>query len=143
MSVETDFFDYTFCFQTLSWLEEPQKALLELIRITKPGGYIYLSSLFNLEHDVDLYTRVIDYTRESGQNNLYMNYNTYSYHSITKWITSLVKSFSIHKFTMEIDLPSSTHRGIGTYTKKLACSNERLQISAGMLMNWGILVINK
>lgn len=103
--VETGFFDYTFCWQTLSWLDEPQKALLELIRITKPAGKIYISSLFNLDHDVDLYTKVIDYTRESGKENLYMNYNTYSLYTINNWIKNLVQEFTIHKFSITIDLP--------------------------------------
>src|SRR5687768_8176198 len=39
-----DSFDFVFCWQTLSWLDEPEKALNELIRITKPGGCLYLSS---------------------------------------------------------------------------------------------------
>jgi ubiquinone/menaquinone biosynthesis C-methylase UbiE len=105
INVEDNSFDYVFCWQTLLCLDNAQAALSELIRITKPGGKIYVSSLFNLDHDVDLYTKEINHTRESGQNNLSANYNTYSYHTIKQWITDLVQSFTIHKFKMEIDLP--------------------------------------
>jgi ubiquinone/menaquinone biosynthesis C-methylase UbiE len=152
LSIDDNSFDYVFCWQTLSWLDNAQKVLSELIRITKPGGKIYASSLFNLDHDVDLYTKVIDHTRESGQNNLAMNYNTYSCYTIKQWIDNFVQLWIIHKFRMEIDIPSlSTYipppppptRGIGTYTKKIKGSTERMQISAGMLMNWGILEIHK
>ena len=50
---EKSSFDFVFCWQTLSWLENPEEALNSLLSITKPGGKLYLSSLFNLEHDVE------------------------------------------------------------------------------------------
>ena len=141
MQTETSFFDYVFCWQTLSFLEEPQKALMELIRITKANGKIYLSSLFNLDHNVDLYTKVYDHTRESSKNGFAMTYNTFSAYTIEKWIKNKVEKFTIHKFIIDIDI-FPPPLGIGTYTKKLENVNERLQISGGMLMNWGILEIS-
>ena len=131
-------FDFTFCWQTLSWLDHPRDALLELIKITKKGGKIYLSSLFNLNHDVDIYSKVYDYTRPSGLNGTYMNYNTYSIYTIEKWLKNKVKKFKIHKFNTSVDFEYNG-KGIGTFTKQ--CEAEKLQISAGMLMNWGILEI--
>jgi ubiquinone/menaquinone biosynthesis C-methylase UbiE len=105
LTVEDNFFDFTFCWQTLSWLDNPEKALGELIRITKPHGKIYLSSLFNLDHDVDIYAKVIDHTRESGRHSISSNYNTYSLHSINNWLKDKVLSFYIHKFMIDVDLP--------------------------------------
>ena len=133
-------FDIVFCWQTLSWLDNPQQALRELVRVVKSGGKIYLSSLFNLQHDVDIYSKVYDHTRESGKNAIAMNYNTYSQYTINKWLDSQVKSLNIHQFSSSVPFYYDG-KGVGTFTKK--CHNEFLQISAGMLMNWGILEIEK
>lgn len=132
-------FDTVFCWQTLSWLDNPEKALEELIRVTKKGGKLYLSSLFNTEHDVDSFSKVFDYSGGKTQNNTY-SYNTYSSYTIDRWISNLVEDFKIHNFQTSIPFEYKG-RGLGTYTKK--CNNEYLQISAGMLMNWGILEITK
>lgn len=131
-------FDFTFCWQTLSWLDNPKEALLELIRITKSGGKIYLSSLFNMEHDVDVYSKVFDYTRNSGLNAIPMTYNTYSLFTIDRWLQTKVANYKIHKMETSIDFHYDG-RGLGTFTQN--CENEKIQISAGMLMNWGILEI--
>lgn len=140
-SIQENSFDLVFCWQTLSWLDEPQKALRELVRIVKPGGKIYASSLFNLEKDVDLYTKVFDYTHESGKQGIPFSYNTYSKMSVEKWLDGSAKKFDIVPFDPEIDFEFSG-RGIGTYTVRTE-GGKRLQISAGMLMNWGILIIQK
>jgi ubiquinone/menaquinone biosynthesis C-methylase UbiE len=142
MDVSDNFFDYTFCWQTLSWLDNPKKALLELVRITKPNGRLYLSSLFNMDFDVDIYRKVFDYTRKSGQHGIPMDYNTYSLYSVKKWLNDKVTSFKIHPFVISIDLPVAG-RGVGTFTKVLADTDERIQISGGILMTHGILEILK
>jgi|GEM_PF-760139 len=133
-------FDIVFCWQTLSWLENPKQALNELVRVVKSGGKIYLSSLFNFNHDVDIYSKVYDYTRESGKNGIATNYNTYSQFTVNKWLEHQVQSFKIHQFSTSVPF-EYTGKGLGTYTKK--SEDELMQISAGMLMNWGILEIKK
>ena len=140
MPFEDNYFDLVFCWQTLSWLDNPQKALCELTRICKPKGKIYVSSLFNLDFDVDIYARVFDYTRVSALEGQSLNYNTYSKHTVRKWLTNKVTAFDIIIFKPEVDFYYEG-RGLGTFTKK--CGDERLQISGGMLMNWGILIITK
>ena len=101
---------------------------------------IYLSSLFNFNHDVDIYSKVYDYTRESGKNGIATNYNTYSQFTVNKWLEHQVQSFKIHQFSTSVPF-EYTGKGLGTYTKK--SEDELIQISAGMLMNWGILEIKK
>jgi methionine biosynthesis protein metW len=133
-------FDIVFCWQTLFCLENPLQALDELLRIVKKGGRIYLSSLFNLDHDVDIYSKLYDYTRDSGKNGLCINYNTYSQKTINNWLFGKVAKYKIYPFSTSIPFEYSG-RGIGTYTKK--CENEFIQISGGLLMNWGILEIEK
>lgn len=134
-----DKFDMTFCWQTLSWLENPKIALDNLIKITKKGGEIYLSSLFNIEYDVDIYSKVFDHTRTSSDNLHYFNYNTYSKKTINSWIGEKVSSVEFFEFNPEIDF-NHIGKGIGTKTIKTSM-NKRLQISAGMLLNWYILKI--
>ncbi|WP_066163950.1 class I SAM-dependent methyltransferase [Aliarcobacter cryaerophilus] len=140
LKLEKDKFDFVFCWQTLSWLDNPKEALLELIKITKPKGKIYLSSLFNLEHDVDIFSKVYDRSMHSGKSDSYSFYNTYSEYTVKSWLKDKVDSFKIHKFETPIPFEYDG-RGLGTYTKK--CEDGYIQISAGMLMNWGILEITK
>ena len=122
-------------------MDNPEQALLKLLDITKPGGKIYLSSLFNLEFDVDIYSQVTDYSQKSGEDNIPFSYNTYSKFTIDNWLKGRVKSHVIHEFIPEIDFEYQG-RGIGTHTKKVN-DNRRLQFSGGMLMNWGVLEISK
>ncbi len=143
LSLPDDEYDRVFCWQTLSWTDsELEKSLAELVRICKPGGLIYCSSLFNLEHEVDLKTEVFDWTRPSCvQSGHCFTYKTFSYRTLQTILEKLVKHFTVHKFDMPIDLTFKP-KGLGTYTVRLI-DGSRLQISAGMLMNWGILEIEK
>jgi ubiquinone/menaquinone biosynthesis C-methylase UbiE len=134
-------FDYTFCWQTLSWLDDPESALNQLVRITKPGGMIYMSSLFNLDHEVDVFSKVYDLTRESGANRIPYSYNTYSSVTINSWLKGKVKEVKFYPFVPSIDF-NYDGKGIGTSTVKTA-EGKRLQLSAGMLLNWAILTIKK
>jgi ubiquinone/menaquinone biosynthesis C-methylase UbiE len=135
---DKNFFDFVFCWQTLSWLDRPQDALNSLLSITKPGGKLYLSSLFNLDYDVDVYSKIKDYSNE--KNVIDANYNTYSLKSINNWLNGKVKNFNIVPFQTTIDFEYSG-RGIGTYT--INSERGKLQFSAGMHLNWGVLVIEK
>ena len=140
LNLESDSFDLVFCWQTLSWLDDAEVPLRELVRITRSGGHIFASSLFNLAHDVDVYAKVFDRTLESGRRGDPYNYNTYSAYTIGKWLNGRVSSFALHEFIPEVDFVYDG-RGVGTYT--VPALGKRLQISAGTLMNWGILEIIK
>jgi len=141
LALETGSFDMVICWQTLSWLNEPAVALRELIRICKPGGLVLASSLFNAHHDVDVYSTVRDNTRTSAIEGYSYTYNTYSISTIHKWVSGLVSKIQLHEFDIPIDLEFKG-RGLGTYTAMLD-NGKRLQISAGMLLNWGILELDK
>jgi ubiquinone/menaquinone biosynthesis C-methylase UbiE len=133
--------DLVFCWQTLSWIEEAKVAVDQLIRITKPGGKIYCSSLFNLNRDVDVFARVLDHTRESSKNELTYAYYTYSAKTVVEWIrlNDKVSVFKLHAFNPVIPF-AYDGRGLGTSTIKTA-DGQYLQVSGGMLMNWAILEI--
>lgn len=141
LPMESDSFDLVVCWQTLSWISKPDVALRELVRICKPGAKVYASSLFNAHHDVDVYSTVMDHTRPSSEQGLSYAYNTYSVSSVRGWVAGLVSQVRMHAFEIPIDL---THagRGLGTSTVRLE-GGGRLQVSAGMLLNWGILEVQK
>ncbi len=141
LKVDDNAFDLVVCWQTLSWIEEPERAVRELVRICKPGARIYASSLFNVDHDVDVYSQVEDHTRPSAARGLRYVYNTYAQATVQRWVEGLVAEVRIHKFEIPIDLLPSG-RGLGTYTARME-GGPRLQFSAGMLLNWGILELQK
>ena len=140
-SLADNTFDLVCCWQTLSWLDEPEKAMKELVRITKTGGKIFVSSLFNADKDVDLYTKVFDHTRKSGAQGMAFSYNTYSRFTIGRWLQGIARNFELVPFDPVIDFEFSG-KGIGTFTIK-TLENRRLQVSAGMLLNWAVLIIEK
>jgi ubiquinone/menaquinone biosynthesis C-methylase UbiE len=133
-------FDLVCCWQTLSWLENPEKALNELIRITKPGGKIYASSLFNIRHDVDIFAKMTDHSVDVEGTTPSFSYNTYSAKTVGKWLDKNVNKFQLHEFIPSIDFQYEG-RGFGTFT--VQSEKGRLQISGGYLMNWAILEITK
>ncbi len=132
-------FDYVFCWQTLLIIEKPEVVLRNLLKTCKKGGKLYLSALFNLDHDVDIYANIIDHTRKNVKDAI--SYNTYCKRTVQKWLDGYASSFEIHPFKPSMDFRYDG-KGIGTNTV-MTMSNERLQISGGMLMNWGILEIEK
>jgi SAM-dependent methyltransferase len=140
-------FDLVCCWQTLSWIPRPEEAVRQLVRIAAPGGIIMASALFNLDHDVDIYAQLRDRTRPSGEQGHAYDYNTFSRASVAEWLDGRVKTYQLHPFMMNIDLPKEVdrsgqvHRGVGTYTVNTDAG--RIQISAGLLMNWAILEIGK
>jgi ubiquinone/menaquinone biosynthesis C-methylase UbiE len=141
LDVPDQTFDVTICWQTLSWIEDPARAARELVRITRAGGTILASALFNLDFDVDILAEVLDRTRgESGVPAAY-RYKTYSRAAVAEWLDGVPCDLQIERFDMALDLARSG-RGLGTYTERLA-DGRCLQISAGMLLNWGILKIVK
>jgi SAM-dependent methyltransferase len=141
LDLADDSFDAVICWQTLSWLDDARAAMRELVRITRPEGVIFASSLFNLDFDVDICSRVIDRTRSSGQAGSSYDYRTYSRVAVEEWLSGLNCSFRIDPFSIGIDL-TSPGRGLGTFTSRLA-DGTRLQISAGVLLSWGILQVVK
>jgi ubiquinone/menaquinone biosynthesis C-methylase UbiE len=131
--------DYVFCWQTLSWLEDAEAAIKEITRVLKPGGKLYASSLFNLDFDVDLYTKVIDHSRRSGAAGVSSSYYTYAVPTVARWLNE-ARDFEIKRFVPEVDFDYKG-RGMGSFT--LDSDKGKLQISGGLLMHWAILIATK
>ncbi len=134
-------FDLVICWQSLLDLEDPKGALLSLVRVCKPGGKIVVGSLFNHQFDVDIFARVVDHTRPSSLRGISLNYNTISLFSVRRWLDGLVSKLDYYPFEIGIDLPRKG-AGLGTHTVRTE-NGARLQISAGMLMNWGVVVATR
>lgn len=133
-TIQSQSVDIAFCAQTLFVVSKPKKFLYKILDILKPGGYFIISSLFNTEHDVDLFVKVRDNTRKG---NVKINYNTFSKFTISKWLKGKVSFFDITPFQMPVELPKES-RGIGSYTLELK-NGEFITISGGLLLNWGFL----
>ena len=68
-------------------------------------------------------------------------YNTYAVGPIIKKFKESVKSINYYPFSIGLEIPSQG-RGIGTYTHKLS-NGKFIEISGGVLMNWGFLEVIK
>lgn len=132
--IKKSYCDIVFCMQTLLCVNDPRKFLTKIIQILKPGGYFIISSLFNTEHKVDIYCKVLDHTRKG---NLKVNYNTFSKETIRKWIGDKVSFLDIVPFDMPVKI-EKTVEGLGSYTLELK-DGKFLTISGGLLLNWGFL----
>ena len=123
---EDSSFDLVFCWQTLGWVAKESIACVmqEILRILKPQGQFYASSLFNTEFDVDLYTTICDRTRPSSYNqsnpkepltNGY--YNTYCKQSIVDICGEGVQCVRIVPFYPQVDFKRDfSQKGIGSFT---------------------------
>ena len=134
-------YDLVLCLQALSFVEDPRSLLEKAIDLANPGGYVIFSSLFNLDYDVDIYSRVIDHTRESHGLGLSYNYNTFSVPTIRAWMGARVKKSDFERFEIAIDL-APEGRGLGSHTVNLH-GGRRLTLSGGMVMNWAFLLVQK
>jgi ubiquinone/menaquinone biosynthesis C-methylase UbiE len=142
-SFPSNTFDLVFSAMTLGWIDRNlvPSFLYEIVRVLKPGRGAYLTSLFNLERDVDLFTQVVDHTRSSGKEGLHYDYNTYSLLTIKQMLKDVEVNIDIVPFDPHVDFNYSG-RGIGTSTLTLQ-NGHRIQVSGGMLLNWGCLIIEK
>lgn len=136
MPYDNNYFDITNCLVVVSFIEDAQKAIEELLRITKKGGHIFISALVNLEHDVDLLTKVLDKSRESGKKGIPLTYNTYSKTTFEEWTKGKVSKIKFYKFDPSIDFIYS-EKGIDTFT--IDTKERKLQIAGGMLLNWAFI----
>lgn len=137
---EDNFFDLTVCLVVISFIDDAEKAINELIRTTKKKGRIIISALINFEHDVDLLTQVLDKTRESSKDNLYLTYNTFSKTTFEGWISSQIETIKFYKFITKKDFIYEG-KGIDTYT--VNTEKEKIQLAGGMKLNWGFIDIIK
>lgn len=150
---ENNSLDIIFCWQTLLVFDIKQLQIIfnEILRVLKPNGHFYASSLFNFNHDVDIYSKFYDYSlkydTDYNEEEL-LNYNTYSIKTMKKILQNKVQSLNIYELHPETSYAINPNKnsGIGTYTIEYQIEHNqkrKLEISGGMIMSWGILELQK
>lgn len=150
---EDNSLDIIFCWQTLLVFDIKQLQIIfsEILRVLKPNGHFYASSLFNFNHDVDIYSKFYDYSlkydTDYNEEEL-LNYNTYSIKTIKKILQNKTQSLNIYELFPETSYAINPNKntGIGTYTIEYQIDQDKtrkLEISGGMIMSWGILAFQK
>ncbi len=126
--------DIVFCMQTLLSVSDPKGFITKLIEITKKGGIFIISSLFNIEYDVDLYVKAYDHTKKG---NYIVNYNTFSKRTVKEWIDNKVSFWKIKPFYIPTKIEKAG-RGLGSHTIETK-EGKYITISGGLMLNWGFL----
>lgn len=67
--IETDRFDVSMCISTIEHVDDHEAAMRELVRITKPGGYVFITSDYfrdaqQWEGSISKHLQVTPYTKE-------------------------------------------------------------------------------
>ena len=128
-------------FQTLSWLEDYEKASIQMIKL-KPK-YIGLSSLF-WKGLIDFKIKLNFLKNNSYQRNLkYFNYyNIYSLNNFLDFFkVNKYESIYCKKFEIKKELPNNFKQNMGTYTMKSKKKN--IQISGPLIMNWYFIIFKR
>ena len=124
-------FDLVLSTQTLSWLPDHERALVQALRVTR--GWLVVSSLFT-DLDVDTECMVYDHTIVPELPPYHMN--VYSLNRTRAFCESHgCHEFRSQPFDIDIDLPRPTSGGLGTYTERTA-DGRRLQFSGPVHLPW-------
>ena len=134
-------FDLTFSIQTLSWMPAYEEPLEQLFKVTRPGGWIVISSLFT-DSLVDAQIEIRQYPNgPAAPFDGPSHYNIYCMERFEGVCRKLGASDVISAdFEMDVDLPKPEHRLMGTYTERMS-SGRRLQVSGPLLMPWKFVLI--
>jgi SAM-dependent methyltransferase len=127
-------FDVVFSVQTLSWLPRYEEALEQMIAMARPGGWVFVSSLFtDTRVDADIVVR--------PEGRAPVNYNVYSTSRFERECARHnARLVTAEDFQIDIDLEAPKDGSMGTYTRRLA-DGTRLQLSGPIWMPWKFLAI--
>jgi SAM-dependent methyltransferase len=128
-------------FQTLSWLNNYEKASLEMIKLN--SDFIFISSLFweglidfNIKLNILKNKNWPKQKLYSKYYNIYSLNNFLSFYKKNNYKTILCKRFLIKK-----TLKNNFNYNMGTYTIKNKKKN--IQISGPLIMNWYFIIFKK
>ena len=130
-------FDISFSIMTLMNLEDYERPIQQMMAVTKK--WLFVLNLFS-DSEVNAFVRLRG--RLAGpQEGMAVNYNVYSLprfddfcrqHGATEIVTE--------PFEIDIDIPRPDHRGMGTWTERLA-DGRRLQRSGPLAMPWWFVAV--
>ena len=124
--------------QTISWVRELRKPMTQIFKKISPN-WICMSGLF-YEGDISCKTLVYDHSLERE-----VYYNTYSLKELNR-ISNFYgyKLTKVKPFKIDIDISEPKNKDhMSTFTKRIADSSDRLQISGPILLNWYFVMIEK
>jgi SAM-dependent methyltransferase len=131
-------FDVCFSIMVLSWIEDYERALSEMLTVTK--GWVFLLNLF-AQTDVDAFVNIVG--RHAGPQQGYdEHYNVYSLPRFEAFAREHgARELIAEPFDIDVDLPKpDAARGMGTWTERLE-SGRRLQFSGPLWMPWWLVAL--
>jgi len=135
-----DHFDLSFLMGVLSIFDEKdaQKALSELIRCTRKGGYIYVFGQFN-DHEVDTLIQHRKY-KDEEPGPWEKGWNLYSQRTLQNWLKDKVTYCRFIDFNFPFDLEPKEDP-VRTWTIKMEGSQRRLTNGLKLLVDLKFLEI--
>jgi ubiquinone/menaquinone biosynthesis C-methylase UbiE len=134
-------FDLVLSIQTLSWLPEYEGILPKLFTLAKPGGFVFVTSLFTDFH-VEAKIKIVEYPQNDdwkGVGPCY--YNIYCYDRFKDFcLQHGAEQVIAEDFWIDVDLVPPENRLMGTYTQTLE-NGLRLQCSGPLMMPWKFIAI--
>lgn len=120
--------------QTLSWLEDFQRATQQLLQ--QQSRWLLITSLF-YEGEIDAFITLHNYHRANHEQAYEQSY--YNVYSLPRFVSVLRESgyttIDVMPFEIDTDLPRPEDRDLGTYTETLH-DGRRLQFSAMLHLPW-------
>ncbi len=141
--IENEVFDVTFCIGTFQIFHDIEKPLSKLLQITKPGGFIFIESLFN-KHNIDVRLEFSDNTLEEMRGVWRSDFNQHSHYSIKKFLDGRVKSFEFKELPMGVEIPYDS-KTPSTFAFTFKDNNKKNIITNGLnlILNSTLLIIQK
>jgi hypothetical protein len=141
LSLERDLgprrFDVCFSIMTLSWIEDYEAAVQQMLAVTRE--WLFILNLFS-ETDVDAFVQVTG-RRAGPHSGFKAHYNVYSLPRFREFCRTLgAREIVAEPFEIDIDLPRPDHRGMGSWTERTA-DGRRLQLSGPLLMPWWFVAV--
>jgi hypothetical protein len=141
LNLEADFgakrFDVSFSIMTLSWIEDYERAIEQLVATTR--RYVFILNLFS-ESVLDALVRLVG-RMARAQRGYSSYYNIYSLPRFEEFCSTLgAVEIVAEPFEIDIDIPRPDHCGMGTWTERTA-DGRRLQFSGPLAMPWWFVAI--
>lgn len=136
-------FDVLLSLKTLSWMPCYEPLIPVFLRILKPGGVLFVSSLFT---DAFVDSRIVIKEYEGGRFDVASSehhYNVYCFEKFREYCIKCGASDVQHEdFNIDIDLEKPQSRLMGTYTRRTV-DGARIQFSGPLHMPWRFVAITK
>ncbi|HEV3320901.1 MAG TPA: class I SAM-dependent methyltransferase [Solirubrobacteraceae bacterium] len=130
-------FDISFSIMTLLNLEDYERAIEQLLAVTRER--VFILSLFS-PSEVDAFVHIRGRLPGPNEGDDAF-YNVYSLPRFEAYCRQLgAREIVAEPFKIDIDIPRPTHGGMGTWTERLA-DGHRLQFSGPLAMPWWLVAI--